>query len=88
MMRLPAFCLLSCLALAGCDDDPDKRTTPQESRVTAKAVADVDAAMADARRARPLPAAAAPAAVPETASEPVSEPAPEPAPQPANGAEQ
>ncbi len=84
MMRLPAFCLLSCLALAGCDDDPDKRTTPQESRVTAKAVADVDAAMADARRARPLP----PAAAPETASATAPETVSEPASQPATDAEQ
>ncbi|WP_426162959.1 hypothetical protein [Sandarakinorhabdus sp. DWP1-3-1] len=73
MMRIPALCLLAALALAGCDDDPDKRTTPQESRVTAKAVADVDAAMADARKARPLPAAAAPAATAEPSADTTSD---------------
>lgn len=48
-----AFALLALLALAACGSDPDKRTTPQEGKVTAKAIADVDAAMADARRAKP-----------------------------------
>lgn len=46
--------LLALLALAACGSDPDKRTTPQESKVTAKAIADVDGAMADARNAKPV----------------------------------
>lgn len=35
------------LALAACTADPDARTTADEGKLTAKAVADVDAAMAD-----------------------------------------
>lgn len=50
------FALLAFVAiLAGCGTDPETPATPGESRVTAKAVADVDAAMAEARRA-PAPA--------------------------------
>ena len=49
-----AFALLALLTLAACGSDPDKRTTPQEGKVTAKAVADVDGAMADARNAKPV----------------------------------
>lgn len=52
-MRLPPALLL-VLALTACGSDPDARSTGAESRVTAKAVADVDAAMAEARRA-PVP---------------------------------
>jgi hypothetical protein len=36
------------IALAACTADPDARTTADEGKLTAKAVADVDAAMADA----------------------------------------
>ena len=42
------FVPLLLLALAACTADPDARTTADEGRLTAKAVADVDAAMADA----------------------------------------
>lgn len=49
-----AFALLALLSLATCGSDPDKRTTPQEGKVTAKAIADVDGAMADAQKAKPL----------------------------------
>lgn len=66
--------LTAILALAACDKNPDERTTKGESRVAAKAVADVDAAMAQARTARPLPPAPVPvAALPEL--EPAAEPA-------------
>ena len=51
-----ALVLLALLILAACGSDPDKRTTPQEGKVTAKAIADVDGAMADARLAKPIPA--------------------------------
>ena len=44
--------------VAGCGSDPDARQAPEEDRLTAKAVSDVDAAMAEARG----PAAAKPAA--------------------------
>ncbi len=39
---------LLLFALAACTADPDARATADEGRLTAKAVADVDAAMADA----------------------------------------
>jgi predicted outer membrane protein len=48
-MRSPALLLLLILAACG-QDDPDARVTPGESKVTAKAVADVDAATAAANR--------------------------------------
>jgi uncharacterized OsmC-like protein len=38
---------LLLLALAACTADPDARNTADEGQLTAKAVADVDAAMAD-----------------------------------------
>ena len=60
--------LLILLFLAACDKDPDKRTTVPESQVTAKAVADVDAAAAEALQVRPLPTAT-PAGQPETPPE-------------------
>ena len=47
--------LLLPLALAACGSDPDKPATAAEGQLTAKAVADVDAAMAEARRAKVLP---------------------------------
>ncbi len=56
-----ALPLLLLLALAACGGDkPDARTTPEESKVAAKAVADVDAAMAEARLAPTAPATPAP----------------------------
>lgn len=58
-MRHQALGVLALL-VSGCDGDPQPAATPGESRVTAEAVADVDAAMADARRVPP-PAAAPPA---------------------------
>ena len=39
---------LLLLALAACTADPDARIPADEGRLTAKAVADVDGAMADA----------------------------------------
>ncbi len=56
---LRALSLIALLALAACGNDPDKRTTAQEGQVTAKAVADVNGAMADAMKAKPLPVATA-----------------------------
>jgi hypothetical protein len=50
--------LVALLFVAGCGSDPDARQAPEEDRLTAKAVSDVDAAMAEARG----PAAAKPAA--------------------------
>ena len=47
MRRTLPFLLL---ALAACTADPDARTTADEGKLTAKAVADVDAAMADSAR--------------------------------------
>jgi len=44
--RTLPFLLLA--GLAACTADPDARTTADEGKLTAKAVADVDAAMADA----------------------------------------
>ncbi len=57
----PALALTALLVLSACGGNPDTRTTADEARVSAKAVADVDAAMADARAAQPLPPAAEPA---------------------------
>lgn len=51
----PALALAMVL-IAGCDRSPDTRTTPAESAVTARAVTDVDAAMADTLRAPAVPA--------------------------------
>jgi hypothetical protein len=50
--------LVTLLMLAGCGSDPDARSAPEEDRLTAKAVADVEAAMAEARgpTAAPPPA--------------------------------
>jgi len=45
MRSLPVLLLL---VLAACTADPDARTTAREGELTAKAVADVDAAMNDA----------------------------------------
>jgi hypothetical protein len=53
-----ALPLIALLMLAGCGSNPDARQAPEEDLLTAKAVADVDAAMAEARGAPP-PAAAA-----------------------------
>ena len=51
-MRIALLALLTLLA--ACGDDPDARKTSGENEVTARAVADVDAAMDDARAAKPL----------------------------------
>lgn len=48
--------------IAACGSDPDERATTGENDLTSKAVADVDAAMAEARRAPVLPVAPPPAA--------------------------
>ncbi|MFZ4111277.1 MAG: hypothetical protein ACOYKQ_12495 [Polymorphobacter sp.] len=40
--------VLLLFVLAACTGDPDARTTAKEGQLTAKAVADVDAAMKDA----------------------------------------
>ncbi len=53
-MRL-ALPLLLLLAACG-GDNPDKRSTPAESKLTDKAVADVTGAMQDATQAPPAPA--------------------------------
>ncbi|MFZ4689725.1 MAG: hypothetical protein ACOYLS_10855 [Polymorphobacter sp.] len=45
--------ILAAFVLAACGKDPDARTTKAESNLAAKAVADVDAAMADANKAKP-----------------------------------
>jgi hypothetical protein len=45
MRCLPVLMLVT---LAACAADPDARTTAREDQLTAKAVADVDAAMKDA----------------------------------------
>ena len=46
--------ILLALVLAGCGSDPDARRSVAEDTLTAKAVADVDAAIADTK---PAPAA-------------------------------
>jgi hypothetical protein len=45
--------IIALLFVTGCGSDPDARKAPEEDRLTAKAVADVDAAMAEARGAPP-----------------------------------
>jgi hypothetical protein len=52
MRTLPLLVIALLLAACG-GDKPDARTTPGESQVAAKAVADVDGAMADARTPAP-----------------------------------
>nr|WP_310522965.1 hypothetical protein [Polymorphobacter sp.] len=56
--------LLLPLLLAACGSDADKPATGAEGQLTAKAVADVDAAMAEARRAKVLPPPETPAEAP------------------------
>ena len=62
MLRIIPLISLA-IALSACGSDPDKPATAAEGQVAAKAVADVDAAMAEARRAKvippPMPAAEA-----------------------------
>lgn len=53
--------LAALLLAAGCGSDPDARKAPEEDRLTAKAVADVDAAMAEARGLPPPAPPAVPA---------------------------
>jgi hypothetical protein len=60
MRRAPL--LLALALLASCGKDPDERVTSNEADLSAKAVADVDAAMAEARRAPALPVVPPPAA--------------------------
>jgi hypothetical protein len=60
MRALPL--LLALLLVAACSKDPDAPATGSEGELTAKAVADVDAAMAEARRAPVLPAVPPPVA--------------------------
>jgi hypothetical protein len=50
------------LFITACGSDPDERATTGESDLSAKATADVDAAMAEARRATALPVTPPPAA--------------------------
>jgi len=50
------------LVITACGSDPDERKTSGESELTAKAVADVDAAMAEAKKAPALPVVPPPAA--------------------------
>jgi hypothetical protein len=59
-MRAYSFIAIALLVGACGGDKPDARATPGESKVAAKAVADVDAAMAEAQ----APLAAPPPAVP------------------------
>lgn len=55
MPRKPPLILLALtLGLAACGDDPDKPGTAAQGKLTAKAVADVDAAMAETRRAKAI----------------------------------
>jgi hypothetical protein len=65
-MRLPlsrlAVPLLPVLLLIGCGGNPDARKTDGEAAQSAKAVADVDGAMADAGAAAISAPAAPPAA--------------------------
>lgn len=60
MRRAPLLVVLALLA--SCGKDPDERVTSNEAGLTAKAVSDVDAAMAEARRAPALPVVPPPAA--------------------------
>ena len=55
MRALP---FLALLFLAACGSNDAAPVTGDEAKVTAKAVADVDAAMAEAKTARAVPAAA------------------------------
>ena len=50
---LPLIAL--ALVLTACGKNPDARSTAEEGQLTAKAVADVDGAMADAQKAAPAP---------------------------------
>jgi hypothetical protein len=43
------------LVLTACGKDPDARSTAGEGQLTAKAVADVDGAVADAQKTAPAP---------------------------------
>jgi hypothetical protein len=58
----PILPLTLLLLATACGSDPDERATTGESDLSAKAVADVDAAMAEARKAPALPVAPPPAA--------------------------
>lgn len=60
MRALPCLALL---LLSACGSDDAAKVSGDEAKVTAKAVADVDAAMTEARTARAVPAAA-PASAP------------------------
>jgi hypothetical protein len=53
MRRAPLLLVLALLA--SCGKDPDERVTSNEAGLSAKAVSDVDAAMAEARKAPALP---------------------------------
>jgi hypothetical protein len=55
--------LPSLVLVAACGNNPDERATSGESQLASKAVADVDAAMAEARRAPPIPAPVAAAEI-------------------------
>lgn len=56
--RLAAI-VAAALLLGSCGSSPDDRKTDGEAALTAKAVADVDGAIADARGAAPKPLPAA-----------------------------
>ncbi len=60
-MRAYPFIAIALLVGACGSDKPDERATPGESKVAAKAVADVDAAMAEAEAPPVVPS---PPAVP------------------------